>query len=81
MTHRTDRGLRAFEKLRAMTAHTRRMIGIIDDVRELREFRPFFCGNDVARLALALMLFGRVGKLRVIDTLPERNTDDRDQDD
>lgn len=43
------------------------MVGIIDDIRELRNFGPFFCRNDVARLTLALMLLGGVGKLGVID--------------
>ena len=77
MAYGTDLRTRAFEKLRSMTTDACGVIGVVGDVRELRRI---FTGNDVAGFAFGLMLFCRVGKLGIVDSLPKGNTDECDQD-
>ena len=64
MANGTDRRPRAFKELRAMTVHARCVIGVIDDVRI---FCPLLARNNVARLALRLVLLRLVRKLGVVD--------------
>ena len=77
MADGADRRTRAFEKLGSMTTDAVGMIGIVSDVGELR---PTLAWNGVTSLAFRLMLFCCVRKLRIVDSLPEGDTDERDQD-
>ena len=64
MANRTDLRARAFEKLRPMTIHAGRVVGIVDDIGKLRPVLP---RNDVTGLALRLVLLCGVGKVGVVD--------------
>ncbi len=58
MTDRADDGLSAFEKLRAMAAHTSIVVGEVGNIREISHLLPVRGRYFVASLAALLVLFG-----------------------
>jgi len=67
MADSTDLRTRAFEKLLAVTTHTRLMTRVIRNVGKVLDLLPILSWNLVTGIARLLMFPGGMGKLGIID--------------